>query len=147
MMDINEIRYYLPHRYPFLFLDRVTELKLGESIVAIKNITINEPIFDRHFPGNPIFPGVCIIEAMAQASGVLALKTLGRSPNANTACVIAGVDKVRFKQPTVPGDQLEIRSEILSRKRSIWKFKTEARVDGKVVGSAEILCAERDLND
>jgi len=147
MMDINEIRFYLPHRYPFLFLDRVTELVEGEYILATKNITINEPIFDGHFPDNPIFPGVCIIEAMAQASGVLALKTIGTGAEANKAYVIAGVDKVRFKRSAIPGDQLIIRSEVLSRKRSIWKFKTEARVDGQLVGSAEILCAERDLDD
>ncbi|PCJ30262.1 MAG: 3-hydroxyacyl-[acyl-carrier-protein] dehydratase FabZ [Moraxellaceae bacterium] len=146
-MDINEIRNYLPHRYPFLFLDRVTDIELGKSIVAIKNISINEPVFDGHFPGNPIFPGVCIVEAMAQACCVLALKTMGTGVETNKAYVIAGIDKVRFKRSATPGDQVVIRVEVVSRKRTVWKFKAEAKVDGELVGSAELLCAERNLDD
>jgi len=146
MMDINEIRNYLPHRYPFLFVDRVLEIKEGEYIIALKNITINEPVFDGHFPDNPIFPGVCLVEAMAQVSGILGLKSMGQQVKENKAYVIAGIDKVRFKRSSVPGDQVIFRSDVISHKRNIWKFKAEARVDGELVGSAELLCAETDLD-
>lgn len=144
-MDINEIKRYLPHRYPFLMIDRVDELVLGEYIVARKSITINEPQFVGHFENNPIFPGVYIIEAMAQACGILALKTIGNTAQANKAYVLAGSDRARFKQSVVPGDQLILHAKVLNNKRGIWKFDAEARVDGKLVASAELICAERDL--
>lgn len=144
-MDINEIKRYLPHRYPFLMIDRVDELVLGEYIVARKSITINEPQFVGHFENNPIFPGVYIIEAMAQACGILALKTIGNTAQANKAYVLAGSDKARFKRSVVPGDQLKLHAKVINNKRGIWKFDAEAKVDGNVVASAELICAERDL--
>lgn len=144
-MDINEIQRYLPHRYPFLMVDRVDELVEGDYIVARKCITINEPQFTGHFENNPIFPGVYIIEAMAQAAGILGLRTLGNTAQANKAYVLAGCDKARFKRSVIPGDQLELYAKVINNKRGIWKFETEARVDGKVVASAELICAERDL--
>jgi len=146
-MNINEIRSFLPHRYPFLFIDRIIDVVAGEYVIATKNITINEPVFDGHFPGNPIFPGVYIIEAMAQAAGILGFKTLGGGAQPNKAYLMAGVDNVRFKRASTPGDQLVIRAEIINQKRTIWKFKTEARVDGELICSAEILCAEKELDD
>ncbi len=145
MMDINEIQRYLPHRYPFLMIDRVDELVLGEYIVARKSITINEPQFVGHFENNPIFPGVYIIEAMAQACGILALKTIGNTAQANKAYVLAGSDRARFKRSVVPGDQLQLHAKVINNKRGIWKFDAEAKVDGNVVASAELICAERDL--
>ncbi|MCG8669302.1 MAG: 3-hydroxyacyl-ACP dehydratase FabZ [Pseudomonadales bacterium] len=144
-MDINEIKHYLPHRFPFLMLDRVDELIVGETIIATKNVTYNEPQFTGHFDNNPIFPGVYIIEAMAQASGILALKTIGNTAQANKAYVLAGADKARFKRSVVPGDQLKLHARVVNNKRGIWKFQAEAKVDGETVASAEILCAERDL--
>lgn len=144
-MEINEIQEYLPHRYPFLMVDRVDELVLGEYIVATKNVTINEPQFTGHFDNNPIFPGVYIIEAMAQACGILALKTIGHAAKANKAYVLAGADKARFKRSVVPGDQLKLHAKVITNKRGIWKFEAEARVDGQLAASAELLCAERDL--
>ncbi|MDX1694362.1 MAG: 3-hydroxyacyl-ACP dehydratase FabZ [Ketobacteraceae bacterium] len=144
-MDINEIKQYLPHRYPFLMIDRVDELVLGEYIVARKAVTINEPQFVGHFENNPIFPGVYIIEAMAQACGLLALKTIGNMAQANKAYVLAGSDKARFKRSVVPGDQLMLHAKVINNKRGIWKFDAEAKVDGMLVASAELICAERDL--
>ncbi|MDY6920445.1 MAG: 3-hydroxyacyl-ACP dehydratase FabZ [Pseudomonadota bacterium] len=145
MMNINEIQSILPHRAPFLQVDRVLELVPGEHIVAVRGISINEPMFDGHFPGNPIFPGVLIIEAMAQTAGLLAFKTLGRGASSNKAYVVAGVDKTKFRRSVTPGEQLTIRATIMARKRSIWKFHAEATVDGQTVATADITCAERDL--
>lgn len=144
-MDINEIKRYLPHRYPFLMVDRVDELVHGEYIVARKAVTYNEPQFTGHFENNPIFPGVYIIEAMAQACGILALATLGNTAQANKAYVLAGADKARFKRSVLPGDQLMLHANVINNKRGIWKFNAEARVDGNAVASAELICAERDL--
>lgn len=145
MIDIKEIIEILPHRYPFLLVDRVTELVPGEYVIAIKNVTVNEPQFMGHFPGNPIFPGVMIVEAMAQAAGLLAVKTMARGLGERKAAVIAGIDNVRFRRPVVPGDQLVLRCAIVSTKRNIWKFRCEGRVDGALVTEAEILCTERDI--
>lgn len=142
-MDIIEIREYLPHRYPFLLVDRVVELIEGESIVAYKNITGNEEIFNGHFPQTPVFPGVMIIEAMAQASGVLGFKTMGKKPQDGSIYLFAGVDKVRFKRQVVPGDRLTLKSKVVSEKRGIWKFECEASVDGDLAASATIMCADR----
>ncbi|PIE40927.1 MAG: 3-hydroxyacyl-[acyl-carrier-protein] dehydratase FabZ [Gammaproteobacteria bacterium] len=144
-MDIKEIQQYLQHRYPFLLIDRVEELVQGEHIVALKNVTINEPQFTGHFENNPIFPGVYLIEAMAQASGVLALKTSGEKVKATKAYVLAGIDKTRFKRSVVPGDQLKIHSKVITCKRGIWKFRGEVKIDGETAASAELLCAEREL--
>lgn len=145
MMDVNEIRKYLPHRYPFLLIDRVVELTLGESIVAYKNITVNEGVFEGHFPDYPVFPGVMILEAMAQACGVLGFKTMDKTPEEGSIYLYAGVDGVRFKRQVVPGDQMYIEAKILSEKRGIWKFECVAKVDGKVAAVATILCADRSV--
>ncbi len=143
MMDVNEIRRYLPHRYPFLLVDRVVELNLGESIVAYKNVTINEPYFNGHFPDHPVMPGVLIIEAMAQAAGVLGFKTMDKTPEDGSIYYFVGSDKTRFKRPVVPGDCLQLEAKILTEKRGIWKFECKATVDGELACSATILCADR----
>ena len=143
MMDVNEIRKYLPHRYPFLLVDRVVELVPGESIVAYKNVTINEPYFNGHFPGHPVMPGVLIQEAMAQAAGILGFKTMDKTPQDGSIYYFVGSDKLRFKRPVVPGDQLQLEAKIVSEKRGIWKFDVRATVDGELASSATILCADR----
>lgn len=146
MMDINEIREYLPHRYPFLLVDRVVELDTdAKRIRAFKNVTINEPFFNGHFPQHPIMPGVLIIEAMAQAAGLLGFKMMGATPSDGTLYYFVGSDKLRFRQPVLPGDQLVLEAKFLGVKRGIWKFECQASVDGKAVCSAEIICAEREL--
>lgn len=146
MMDVNEIRKYLPHRYPFLLLDRVVDLQLGESIVAYKNITINEGVFEGHFPNYPVFPGVMILESMAQACGVLGFKTMNKTPDHGSIYLFAGIDNARFKRPVVPGDQMYIEARKLSEKRGIWKFECVAKVDGQVCSSATIMCADRNVS-
>ena len=143
MMDVNEIREYLPHRYPFLLVDRVLELEEGESIVAIKNVTVNEPFFNGHFPDHPVMPGVLIVEAMAQAAGILGFKTMGKKPQDGSIYYFVGSDKLRFKRLVVPGDQLQLEAKVLSERRGIWKFEVRASVDGDTVSSATILCADR----
>lgn len=139
-MDIQEILDLLPHRYPFLLLDRVTEFNSGESIKGYKNITINEPCFTGHFPGHPIFPGVLILEAMAQAAGVLGFKTKGKT---DELYLYAGIDKARFKRPVIPGDRLNFEVVLIKERRGIWKFSGVAAVDGDEVCSAEFMCAMR----
>lgn len=143
MMDINEIKEYLPHRYPFLLIDRVVELVEGESIIAYKNISINEDVFNGHFPQAPVFPGVMILEAMAQASGILGFKTMNKKPQDGSLYLFAGVDDARFKRQVVPGDRLQLESRVVSEKRGIWKFDCKATVDGVLAASAIILCADR----
>ncbi|MFQ3310758.1 3-hydroxyacyl-ACP dehydratase FabZ [Candidatus Njordibacter sp. Uisw_039] len=143
VMDVKEIREYLPHRYPFLLVDRVTELNLGDSIVAYKNVTINEPFFNGHFPDHPVMPGVLIIEAMAQAAGILGFKTMNKTPQDGSIYYFVGSDKLRFKRPVVPGDKLLLEASIMSEKRGIWKFDCSASVDGQLAASATILCADR----
>lgn len=145
MMDISEIKEYLPHRYPFLLVDRVLELVEGEHIVAIKNVSANEDVFNGHFPQAPIFPGVMIIEALAQASGILGFKTLDKRPADGSIYLFAGIDDVRFKRQVVPGDQLRLESRVVSAKRGIWKFECKATVDGQLAASATILCADRQV--
>ena len=143
MMDIVEIRKYLPHRYPFLLVDRVVELNLGDSIVAYKNLTINEPFFNGHFPEQPVFPGVLLTEAMAQAAGILGFKSMDKTPEDGSIYYFVGADKLRFKRPCVPGDQVMLRAKIRSERRGIWKFDVSADVDGAICASATILCADR----
>ncbi|HBD22817.1 MAG TPA: 3-hydroxyacyl-[acyl-carrier-protein] dehydratase FabZ [Oceanospirillaceae bacterium] len=143
LMDVKEIREYLPHRYPFLLVDRVIDLQLGESIVAYKNVTVNEPFFNGHFPDHPVMPGVLIVEAMAQAAGILGFKTMDKKPQDGSIYYFVGSDKLRFKRPVVPGDQLKLEAAIVSEKRGIWKFDCQATVDGDLVASASILCADR----
>ena len=144
-MDIAEIREYLPHRYPFLLVDRVIDLELGKAIIAIKNVTINEPFFDGHFPNLPIMPGVLIIEAMAQAAGILGFKTLDKKPSDGSIYMFVGTDKMRFKKPVVPGDQLILKAAIVSSRSGLWKFDCRAEVDGEMVASGQILCADREV--
>lgn len=143
MMDIVEIQEYLPHRYPFLLIDRVTELELGSHLCGYKNISVNEPIFQGHFPGKPIMPGVLIIEALAQACGVLGFKTVGKTPRDGSMYMLVGTDKLRFRRPVVPGDQLKLEVRILNEKRGIWKFDCKASVDGEAVTTVEITVADR----
>lgn len=142
-MDVNQIREYLPHRYPFLLVDRVEELTPGASIRAYKNVTVNEPFFNGHFPEQPVMPGVLILEAMAQTAGILGFKTMNKTPLDGSIYYFVGSDKLRFKKPVVPGDRLELFAKIVSEKRGIWKFDVRAEVDGKLVSSATILCADR----
>lgn len=142
-MDISEIRKHLPHRYPFLLVDRVLELNLGESIVACKNLSINEPFFNGHFPEQPVFPGVMLLEAMAQAAGILGLKTMNKTPADGSMYYFVGADDLRFKRPCVPGDQVMLRAKIISDRRGIWKFDVSSDVDGQLCASATVLCADR----
>ncbi len=142
-MDIGAVLEHLPQRFPFLMIDRVTEFEAGKRIVALKNVTMNEPYFPGHFPYRPIMPGVLILEAMAQAAGVLAFRTEGARPTEHSLYYYAGIDNARFKKPVVPGDQLEIEVIIRAVKRNIWKFMCVARVDGSMVAEAEILCTLR----
>jgi 3-hydroxyacyl-[acyl-carrier-protein] dehydratase len=145
-MDINEILRHLPHRYPFLLIDRVIEFNKGESLTGIKNVSYNEPYFQGHFPQRPVMPGVLILEAMAQATGLLAFRTLENTANRETLYFLVGMDKVRFKRPVEPGDQLLLTARLLKTKRGIWMFDCNARVDGSIAASAEIMCTERDIN-
>ena len=144
-VDINEILKYLPHRYPFLLIDRVIELELDKRIVALKNVTYNEPHFTGHFPHLPVMPGVLVLEAMAQAAGVLSFATMGRRSDDNSVFYFAGIDDARFKRPVGPGDQLMLEVDILRKSRMLWKFKGTATVDGQVVAEAELMCALREI--
>lgn len=143
MMDIAEIRRYLPHRYPFLLVDRVVEITAGEYIVAHKNLTVNEPFFQGHFPERPVFPGVLLVEAMAQAAGILGFYSQEKTVEDGSTYYLAGADDVRFKRPCVPGDRITLRAEVLSTRRGIWKFGVSAHVDDEMAASATILCADR----
>jgi 3-hydroxyacyl-[acyl-carrier-protein] dehydratase len=140
-LDLQQIKIYLPQRYPFLMIDRVLEHTPGGELVAIKNVSCNEPFFQGHFPGRPVMPGVLIIEAMAQAAGVLAFRTAGVEPTENSTFYFVGIDKARFRAPVVPGDQLVLKARFERRIRTIWRFQTEASVDGKVVASAQMMVA------
>jgi 3-hydroxyacyl-[acyl-carrier-protein] dehydratase len=142
-MDITEIRKYLPHRYPFLLVDRVLEMELGQSIVACKNLSVNEPFFNGHFPEQPVFPGVLLLEAMAQAAGILGFKSQDKTPANGSMYYFVGADDLRFKRPCVPGDQVMLRASIISDRRGIWKFSVSSDVEGKLCASATILCADR----
>lgn len=142
-MESIEVRNYLPHRYPFLLVDRVISVQAGEEVVAIKNVSINEPFFNGHFPDEPIMPGVLIIEALAQAAGVLGFITQDRMPSDNCMYVLCGVDNARFKRRVVPGDQLELRARLVATKRNILKFSGEAFVEGKLVAAADLIVAEQ----
>ncbi|WP_341679414.1 3-hydroxyacyl-ACP dehydratase FabZ [Niveibacterium sp. SC-1] len=139
-MEIGEVMEHLPHRYPFLLIDRVLELVPGERIRAIKNVTINEPFFPGHFPHHPVMPGVLVIEAMAQAAAVLSYKTSDVKPDEKTVAYFAGIDAVRFKRPVVPGDQLVFDITLLKNKADLWKYSGKATVDGNVVAQAELMC-------
>ena len=142
-MNVEQIRNYLPHRYPFLLVDRVVEYEVGKSLTAIKNVTVNEPWVNGHFPHQPIMPGVLIIEALAQATGLLGFRTMGEEPQTDTLYLLVAVDNARFKQAVVPGDQLVMQVELVKRKGIMRVFKAEARVDGKLAVSAELMCAAK----
>lgn len=145
MKHITELFEYLPHRYPFLLVDRVLEIEPGERIRGYKNVTVNEEFFNGHFPGHPIMPGVLIIEAMAQLSGVLAFETKKRRPADGYTYYLAGTDRTRFRRPVTPGDQLMMESRILADKRGVMKFECRASVDGDLACNSEITCMEREL--
>lgn len=144
-MDIHKILEHLPHRYPFLLVDRVVELEVGKSIHAYKNVTINEPFFVGHFPHHPVMPGVLIMEALAQAAGILSFKTMGEMPDADSVFYFVGIDEARFKKPVMPGDQLHLHIQIERQMRGIWKYKAEARVEGEIVAEAKLMCAKREI--
>ncbi len=144
-MDIREILEHLPHRYPFLLVDRVVEMELGKSIHAYKNVTYNEPFFTGHFPHLPVMPGVLIMEALAQAAGILAFKTAGEKPTPDSLFMFAGIDDARFKRQVMPGDQLHLHVVIERWMRNVLKLKTEARVDGELVAEARLICAKKDV--
>jgi len=142
-ININEVKNFLPHRYPFLLIDRVLDIEVGKSLTAIKNISFNEPQFTGHFPSQPIMPGVLIVEALAQATGILAFKSEVGRPQEGQIYMLVGVDNARFKRMVEPGDQLKLVVEVLTVKRGIWKFKGVAYVDDKVVTSAELMCTQK----
>ncbi|MCS4305778.1 MULTISPECIES: 3-hydroxyacyl-ACP dehydratase FabZ [Rheinheimera] len=143
-LQIQEIMALLPHRYPFLLIDRVLDFTPGESLTALKNVTINEPIFTGHFPGMPIFPGVLILEALAQATGILGFKTVTERAE-NELYLFAAIDEARFKKPVLPGDTMILEVKFLKERRNMWKFYGEAKVEGQIVCSAELMCARREL--
>lgn len=142
-LDIDEILEYLPHRYPFLLLDRVDELVPGERIAGRKNVSANEPYMQGHFPGHPIMPGVLVVEALAQLCCVLGVKTHGRKPAEGYLQYLAGLDDVRFKRPVRPGDLLELRGAIVGQRRNLMKFDCEAVVEGDLACSVKLICMER----
>ncbi len=144
MMSIKEITEYLPHRYPFLMVDRVTSVEPGELIKGYKNVSVNEMFFNGHFPSNPVMPGVLIVEAMAQLAGILAFKTKQRTAAGGSTYYLGGVDHARFKRPVVPGDRLDMEAKIIADKRHVMKFGCNAYVDGDLACSAEIICVEKD---
>lgn len=139
-MDIHEILEYLPHRYPFLLVDRVLELEEGKEITAVKNVTINEPFFPGHFTYHPVMPGVLVVEALAQAAAILSFKTMKSKPSDDSVYYFAGIDNVRFKKPVSPGDQLILKVRIDRIMRGIWKYNAQALVDNAVVAEADLLC-------
>ena len=145
LFNIQDILEHLPHRYPFLLVDRVLEAEPGEFVHAYKNVTINEPYFIGHFPKHPVMPGVLILEALAQAGGILAFHSLDLKKRANTVFYFATIDNVRFKKPVFPGDQLHFHVAVTHKKTSLWKFHGEAKVDGELAAQADLMCVKRDL--
>ncbi len=145
MMDIHEILKQLPHRYPFLMVDRVLSMEKGKSIQALKNVSINEPFFNGHFPHRPVMPGVLMLEAMAQAAALLTFDAIGARPDDKTVYYFAGIDAARFKRPVEPGDQLIMDVELLRMKAGIFKFKGVTRVDGNIACEAELMCTMRTI--
>ena len=146
LLDINEIKEYLPQRYPFLLVDRVLEMELGKSIVAYKNVTNNEPFFEGHFPDNPIMPGVLIIEAIAQAAGILGFKTQEKKPKDGFLYYFVGADDLRLRRPVVPGDQLILKAEVITNRRGIYTCQGTAFVGEELAASMTIMCAERKVD-
>lgn len=146
-MDIGEIMKYLPHRYPMLLIDRVVDIRLGESLVAIKNVSYNEPYFQGHFPNRPVMPAVIILEAMAQATGILVLRSMDKLPSEKSIYYFVGIDGARFRRPVEPGDQLRIEVKLVRSMRGIWKLRSDATVDGEVVASGDLMGAMREIKD
>lgn len=145
-MDIHEILKHLPHRYPFLLIDKVLDYTVGERLLAIKNVSFNEPFFQGHFPVRPVMPGVLVLEAMAQATGILSFKTAEVRPDQDSLYYLASIDKAKFKRPVEPGDQLQIEVTLVKRSsRGFWKYSGVAKVDGQIVCTAELMCANRDI--
>jgi 3-hydroxyacyl-[acyl-carrier-protein] dehydratase len=144
-LDIHEIKNYLPHRYPFLLVDRVLDIKVGDSLVALKNVTINEPFFNGHFPNRPVMPGVLIVEAMAQACAIFASQERDDIDLDNRIYYFTGIDKARFKRPVEPGDQLIFEVQLLRKIKNMYKCRGEARVDGEIAASAELMFTFKDL--
>ncbi len=144
-MDIGEILKYLPHRYPMLLIDRVVEFQHGESLVAIKNVSYNEPYFQGHFPNRPVMPAVIILEAMAQATGILVLRSMDKLPSKESIYYFVGIDGARLRRPVEPGDQLRIEVNLLRSSRGVWKLRSNASVDGRVVASGDLMGAMREI--
>src|SRR3990167_317512 len=144
-MDIGQILNYLPHRYPFLLVDRVLEVVPGERIVALKNVTINEPFFPGHYPHHPVMPGVLIIEAMAQVAALLSFKSMGSKPDDKSVYYFAGIDGARFKRPVTPGDKLIIKVTLTRSMRGVFKFSARAEVDGQLAAEAELMCTVKSV--
>lgn len=149
-LNINQIRKILPHRYPFLLVDRVEEIDFGKTIHAIKNVSVNEPFFPGHFPEYPVFPGVLIMESLAQAAAILTFASASEEDTKGAAddlYLFAGIDNARFKRPVMPGDRMELFVEMTASKRGIYKYKAVAKVDGQVVAEADLMCAHRKMGD
>jgi len=144
-MDIHEILDHLPHRYPFVLIDKVISMDLGKEITAVKNVTINEPFFPGHFPYHPVMPGVLIVEAMAQAAAVLSFKTMDTKPSEESVYYFAGIDNARFKKPVGPGDQIILNVKIVRILKGIWKYSGVAKVDDEVVAEANMMCILKEL--
>ena len=146
-LDINQIKQYLPHRYPLLLVDRVLDWEAGKRITAIKNVTVNEEFFNGHFPNKPVMPGVLMIEAMAQTAAILSFLTMDVKPDEDTIVYFLGIDGARFKRPVEPGDQLKMDVEIIRVARGIWKYKATATVDGQLAVEGELMCTMRTANE
>ncbi|MHB8533862.1 MAG: 3-hydroxyacyl-ACP dehydratase FabZ [Sulfuricaulis sp.] len=144
-LDIHEVLKYLPHRYPFLLIDRVLDWAKDESLTAIKNVTINEPFFQGHFPHHPVMPGVLIVEAMAQACAILSMKSMDAVPNDDSVYYFVGINKARFKRPVSPGDQLFFKVALKRRMKGIWQFETEAHVGEELAASAVLMCTYKGI--
>ena len=144
-MDIHEILEHLPHRYPILLVDRVLDVVPGERIVALKNVSVNEPFFPGHYPHHPVMPGVLIVEALAQAAAILSFKTLGGKPDDKSVYYFVGIDGARFKRPVSPGDQLILEVSIQANKRRLWKFAGLAKVEEQIAAEAELMCTVRTI--
>ncbi|WP_018870722.1 3-hydroxyacyl-ACP dehydratase FabZ [Thioalkalivibrio sp. ALgr3] len=148
-LDVQQIMQYLPHRYPFLLVDRVVECEPGEHLVGLKNVSINEPFFQGHFPVKPVMPGVLILEALAQATGLLAFKTeeaRGVNQDKQQLYLFVGIDQARFRRQVVPGDQLDLRVELTRTVRGIWRFDAEAKVEDEICATAELMCAGKEID-